>query len=735
MTHRRCHIHCSARGVLFLVLVLSVAISSSAVAQTIEEPSHSLLHNSFRSIRIVDSFALATTQTGLAVLQEDPASGRYAEAHHLLLPTDPSALKTYDTVALVLSVANLAYLVDISALPMTSLLATIDLEGPVHDVAFHDHDLYVAAGFGGVLRYDLTDLSAPTYADSSQMGVHCTQVEVTGNDLYVLDDYNGILRYDLAGAGFGTYDTTLLLPKQAYNFTLVDSTTVYVPLMSYEEAYRGVFGESVVVLTDTIPLLGLGDRILAIDDYVAILLDDGTLEVRNLSQLDHPWLWLTLDSITNGDGAVADNGDGPALVLPAADGGLLGYEFEELWQNYEPAERYDRPGPTSALANIDNRLHVGGARNPYEIFSLAADLTPTRDTAYRYLTGVQSMATTQAGVAVSLHNPNLLRSLAFAGDTIVSLAVFPTGSAALDNLQWRQVFAADTVAGVFGVSDSSVLSYRVTDSGMISPAGAAGVIGQVADFAIIDSFLLVLDNNRQIYGYRIGDDYGLLPRWTIGAPADAWHIISLDGGTGLLFTSTALYTIDLFGDDLPTVGHLTAIETDVAASVIADGLLYGVGSRGISVYDITVSPPELIASGGMAGNELALVDSSLAVTDGQAIWLYDLRDILGSPGLSPVDSSGATEIPMAQLTNYPNPFNPRTTISFSLSQPGDVDLTVLNVLGQHVATVASGYYSSGQHDVAWEGANDGGAPVASGVYLYRLTTNEITVTRKMVLVR
>ena len=85
--------------------------------------------------------------------------------------------------------------------------------------------------------------------------------------------------------------------------------------------------------------------------------------------------------------------------------------------------------------------------------------------------------------------------------------------------------------------------------------------------------------------------------------------------------------------------------------------------------------------------------------------------------------------------NYPNPFNPTTDISFSLPSAANVSLRVYNLLGQEVATVVDGDMGAGVHTVTWDGSNDGGEQVSSGIYFYRLVAGDDTATRKMMLLK
>ncbi|MBD3221966.1 T9SS type A sorting domain-containing protein [bacterium] len=85
--------------------------------------------------------------------------------------------------------------------------------------------------------------------------------------------------------------------------------------------------------------------------------------------------------------------------------------------------------------------------------------------------------------------------------------------------------------------------------------------------------------------------------------------------------------------------------------------------------------------------------------------------------------------------NYPNPFNPQTIIRFALPSAQDVELAVYDVRGQRIRTLVRDVVPAGRHEVVWQGRDDGGRQVASGTYFYRLTSDEGTQVRKMLLVK
>jgi hypothetical protein len=85
--------------------------------------------------------------------------------------------------------------------------------------------------------------------------------------------------------------------------------------------------------------------------------------------------------------------------------------------------------------------------------------------------------------------------------------------------------------------------------------------------------------------------------------------------------------------------------------------------------------------------------------------------------------------------NSPNPFNPRTAIMFDMPNAGDVKISVFNVLGQNVTDLVDGHMEAGTHEVVWNGKDNDGATVASGIYFYRIDTNQFSDTKKMMLLK
>jgi subtilisin family serine protease len=113
-----------------------------------------------------------------------------------------------------------------------------------------------------------------------------------------------------------------------------------------------------------------------------------------------------------------------------------------------------------------------------------------------------------------------------------------------------------------------------------------------------------------------------------------------------------------------------------------------------------------------------------------------ILDVALNPASAAIDDPAAAAPARFGLAqNQPNPFNPSTTIGFSLGEGGQVSLLVFDVSGRLVRTLANGPLAAGAHAVSWDGRDDHGQAAPSGIYLYRLTANGETTTRRMTMLK
>ena len=112
----------------------------------------------------------------------------------------------------------------------------------------------------------------------------------------------------------------------------------------------------------------------------------------------------------------------------------------------------------------------------------------------------------------------------------------------------------------------------------------------------------------------------------------------------------------------------------------------------------------------------------------ETIWYYE-RASLFAP-VTGIEETATVVENFSLSQNYPNPFNPTTTISYSLDKAADISLDVYNVIGQKVATLASGRVNAGEYTADFDASS-----LASGLYFYTLTSGDVSITKKMVLMK
>jgi hypothetical protein len=113
----------------------------------------------------------------------------------------------------------------------------------------------------------------------------------------------------------------------------------------------------------------------------------------------------------------------------------------------------------------------------------------------------------------------------------------------------------------------------------------------------------------------------------------------------------------------------------------------------------------------------------------------DVSDEMGRRNLFETSPITIPTTVVALEQNFPNPFNPRTTIRFHLPASAHVQLRVFDLQGRHIITLLNEARINGPHEIEWNGRNSRGNPVSSGVYLYRLKSGKTSLTKKMLVLK
>lgn len=213
-----------------------------------------------------------------------------------------------------------------------------------------------------------------------------------------------------------------------------------------------------------------------------------------------------------------------------------------------------------------------------------------------------------------------------------------------------------------------------------------------------------------------------------------WRYDSVSFGPGLLAWTVHTATSDSLANSLGKVLFGGADFFGLAAIPAGPDQLFG-----------TIWFSEKVGNTWMAGDEM-LIDSVFVPPGGDFLLIYNGSGTQVSPNFMGAQKVTFTDVEIvsdgsllpktfALAQNYPNPFNPSTKIHFDTPKKAHVNLAIYNVLGQEVRTLVNREMDAGKHFVIWEGDNDSGVKVASGMYFYKLISADFVKSRKMMLVK
>jgi hypothetical protein len=194
-------------------------------------------------------------------------------------------------------------------------------------------------------------------------------------------------------------------------------------------------------------------------------------------------------------------------------------------------------------------------------------------------------------------------------------------------------------------------------------------------------------------------------------------------GTDGMDIYTAKYTNGVILDH-----ELTGADPTNPANWTVDTLFAGT-SNDQGSFGLSAPPVDLDNDG-----KLELVATFLEAVPPEGKW-FRVFEWTGETGVE--EYTIAVDVPreFALAQNYPNPFNANTTIEYTISRPTHVSLKIFNATGQLVTTLVNDYRPINRYAVTWDGTDEGGRPVASGVYFCQLVAGKYNQTRKMTLLK
>ncbi len=202
--------------------------------------------------------------------------------------------------------------------------------------------------------------------------------------------------------------------------------------------------------------------------------------------------------------------------------------------------------------------------------------------------------------------------------------------------------------------------------------------------------------------------------------------------TANISIDTTLNTVDGWGTVRLPMGDFECLRVHQKVKVtnqsIVNGILVSTNVDSFVQYDWISKDVFLVATAQSQNG-----DMNPNFTNAQGFGRLDSLSIITSVQ----ERDNLTGIPsnFQLFDNYPNPFNPETVIKYQLNESADVEVAIFNLLGQRIRLLLSQNQPEGIHQIKWDGTNDAGRAVSSGVYLYELRSGALRQSKKMLLLQ
>jgi hypothetical protein len=673
-------------------------------------------------------------------------------------PVITGTLETWDPVSEVLVHDSLVYctgryydieyregsltVIDISDPSSPTLAGALPLQDPAFGVAIAgDHAFVIEDGYEDGAGLQVVDISDPT-----SMSVIASSGEFTSGNRAAIDGENLFVAHD---SGVISVDVSQPTAPVVVGHSVVPGTSRDIAI-SGDQVFLASGNEGVQVVDvfnptspPAIATIGWeeGSNAVAVDGDHAYVVDSDTLSVIDVSSPTSPAIVGTVGIGTGDDVAVAG---GLAIVLNG-----FGYPDVQVIDVTDPTApevvgELDTGEDSNEVAFAPPYAYVVGS-DGLNIIDVSDPEVPEVVGSYATPCDVIAIAAEHVFLAVSV-DPEV-QVVDVSTPTSPALVASIVTRDAVDGLAVNgdYLYAAESGdhPGVEIIDVSNPASPSLIET-VDLPRDASAVVGSGSSIYVAASRLQVIDATEPVNAVYVGNS-GTVD-YIRDVAADAEHVY-VAGNVGFATyppqcpqpepVELAAFEVSV-GADVITVTWRTALEDDVL---------------GFNVWRSTSATP------GGAGDFDKLNGELVRARGDGAGTSYEYRDRAGQPGesyvyrLEVVDRSGATETfdagpvtfpggapgprirELVLYQNLPNPFNPTTSIRFELPEAGPVSVRIYDTAGRLVRTLVDATLTPEVYVFEWDGNDDNGRALESGVYFYSLRAGEQELTRKLVMLR
>ena len=301
-------------------------------------------------------------------------------------------------------------------------------------------------------------------------------------------------------------------------------------------------------------------------------------------------------------------------------------------------------------------------------------------------------------------------------------------------MEWAEGLGADIISsslGYINFDSSGALSYDKSVYNWAWMNGDSTRITKAANIGV--GMGLVIVNSAGNEGFNSTHN-------TLSAPADGDSVIAAGAvdasGSRVGFSSVGPTTLGKIKPDVMAMGYAVSM----ASAISTTGYVLNSGTSFSCPLTAGVCALILSAHPGLTPAQVRWALKMTASRSGNpdnsyGYGIINALDAVNYFGITGIPDTTSTIEEFALYQNYPNPFNSDTRIEFDIFKPGNVTITVYNLLGQKIRTLFNGYRPAGPYYAEWDGRNSTGSAVSSGIYFYRLEAKNYSKTKKMLLVK
>jgi len=662
---------------------------------------------------------------------------------------------------------------DISAPGVPDRIGEFFTDGIAENVFVHQNSVYVSDGGRGLKIIDVEEPDSPklvaTYKGNLKY-LHKTQI--IGNHAYLADLEEGLqildvsdiqhprlvgiykpegLTYAMCASGRYVYLATggehgfiILDAGDAKNPVLVGSAKHSGFDIDVEDGYAFITGGDLTILdvqtpkqpslVKTVSTPGLAVSVKVKDGYAYIADMQGGVSIVGVRNPKQPQ--LVSRHITS-DKAMSIELSGDMLYVADGHGGLQSIEIKNLNQP-QWVNQYDVSGCAHAVYTSDGFAYIADGEGGLKVVDVAI---PTKSF-LQYSHGIRG-----AAYDVYVQENHAYIAAGEGGLSIVDISDKPktVKRIATPNLAWGVAVSGNyayvcadelLIADISNPAQSRIVAKREIPG----YAYKTKVVGNYAYVAALEGSLNILDvtnpENPAI----------------VGSYAPDGVVKAVDVFENYLYiaeSKSGLQILDVGNPQKPELVGVYLTEPDTVDVKIKYGYVYLLGRKNLEVLSIE-NPinPELVEEFDIlnwAGG-LFVRGNYIYVADGFELRIFRFNALPQAVDDSFLDDYADIDTPTKEVLrnnlgqNYPNPFNPETWIPYQLAEPGEVIIRIYNVKGELIRTIQVGHQRAGAYlnrkkAARWDGKNDAGERIASGVYFYEMRANGFRAVKKLAIQR